>query len=90
MYLHTLGPERRLAPFVPISYPPHVVALGSLYVAAILTSFEQLEQPEGDPEKTDNDIKLAGKTTGLLGQPGDWEQRFQVHLEDLEGTPQPI
>lgn len=54
------------------------MALGSIYVAAILGSFEQ---PEGE-ERQEN-LKLAGS----LGQRGDWEQQFQAHLEDLEGTP---
>ncbi|KAH7878081.1 cyclin-like protein [Lentinula edodes] len=61
--------------FIPIEYPPHTVALGSIYVAAILGSFEQ---PEGE-ERQEN-LKLAGS----LGQRGDWEQQFQAHLEDLE------
>ncbi|KAJ3753793.1 cyclin-like protein [Lentinula raphanica] len=61
--------------FIPIEYPPHTVALGSLYVAAILGSFEQ---PEG--EERHANLKLASS----LGQHGDWEQQFQAHLEDLE------
>ncbi|KAJ4491485.1 cyclin-like protein [Lentinula edodes] len=61
--------------FIPIEYPPHTVALGSIYVAAILGSFEQ---PEGE-ERQEN-LKFAAS----LGQRGDWEQQFQAHLEDLE------
>lgn len=63
--------------FIPIEYPPHVVALGSIYVAAILGSFEQ---PEGEEQKVN--LALAGS----LGQHGEWEQKFQAHLEDLEGS----
>lgn len=62
--------------FIPIEYPPHVVALGSIYVASILSSFEQ---PEGEEQQSS--LALAGS----LGQHGEWEQKFQAHLEDLEG-----
>ncbi|KAF5385628.1 hypothetical protein D9757_005540 [Collybiopsis confluens] len=62
--------------FIPIEYPPHTVALGSIYVAAILSSFEQ---PESEEQR--QNLELAG----MLGQHGEWEQRFQAHLEDLEG-----
>ncbi|KAJ4482035.1 cyclin-like protein [Lentinula aciculospora] len=61
--------------FIPIEYPPHTVALGSIYVAAILGSFEQ---PEGEEQQAS--LNLAGS----LGQHGKWEQKFQAHLEDLE------
>ncbi|KAJ3791197.1 cyclin-like protein [Lentinula aff. detonsa] len=61
--------------FVPIEYPPHIVALGSIYVASILGSFEQ---SEGEEQQAN--LKLASS----LGQHGDWEQQFQAHLEDLE------
>ncbi|KAJ3799039.1 cyclin-like protein [Lentinula aff. detonsa] len=61
--------------FVPIEYPPHTVALGSIYVASILGSFEQ---SEGEEQQAN--LKLASS----LGQHGDWEQQFQAHLEDLE------
>ncbi|KIK57272.1 hypothetical protein GYMLUDRAFT_75771 [Collybiopsis luxurians FD-317 M1] len=61
--------------FIPVEYPPHTVALGSLYVAAILSSFEQ---PESEEQQAN--LKMAG----TLGQHGEWEDRFQAHLEDLE------
>lgn len=64
---------------VPLQYPPHVVALGCLYLAALLTSFEQpreLEQP---------DHISPNQFTELLGRGGEWEHKFQARIGDLEG-----
>ncbi|KAK7469326.1 RNA polymerase II C-terminal domain kinase beta subunit [Stygiomarasmius scandens] len=60
---------------LPLTYPPHTLALGSLYVAALLISFEQPES-----EEQSRGLKLASE----LGQQGAWEQRFQSALEELE------
>ncbi|THV03914.1 cyclin-like protein [Dendrothele bispora CBS 962.96] len=60
---------------LPLSYPPHALALGSLYVAALLLSFEQ---PEGEEQR--RGLSLASQ----LGQRGAWEDRFRSALEELE------
>ncbi|EAU86072.2 hypothetical protein CC1G_07151 [Coprinopsis cinerea okayama7 len=63
---------------LPLQYPPHTVALGSLYVAALLSSFElPVEQDEPD-SKTSHEI------ADTLSKRGQWEQKFQSHAEDLE------
>jgi CTD kinase subunit beta len=56
---------------VPIQYPPHVVALASLYVAALLSSFEQ-------PNNSSHQI------AAILSKRGQWEHKFQAQVEDLE------
>lgn len=63
---------------MPIQYPPHVVALASLYVAALLCSFEQpnVEQPG---------YNSPHQIAAVLGKGGPWEVRFGAHIEDLEG-----
>ncbi|EEB92832.1 hypothetical protein MPER_08601, partial [Moniliophthora perniciosa FA553] len=62
---------------VPIQYPPHTVALGSIYVAALLSSFES--DPNSPEARNGHDIAQ------LLKQHGPWEGRFHSHVEDLEG-----
>jgi len=63
---------------VPIQYPPHVVALGGLYVAALLSSFEQPMAAERPGYKTSHQI------AAILSRRGEWEQKFQAQVEDLE------
>ncbi|KAJ8502578.1 hypothetical protein ONZ45_g11628 [Pleurotus djamor] len=64
--------------FVPLQYPPHVVALGSLYVAALLTSFEQPEASRTD------DIRSAATFAEALHKGGDWQVKYHAQIEDLE------
>ncbi|KAJ8080487.1 RNA polymerase II C-terminal domain kinase beta subunit [Marasmius tenuissimus] len=61
---------------VPIQYPPHTVALGGIYVASLLSSFEQ--------EPASSEARSAHKIAAILGQHGPWEAKFQSHVEDLE------
>lgn len=65
---------------LPIQYPPHAIALGSIYVAALLSSFEQPTQPARPGFRGDNDI------AAMLSKHGEWEKKYQVQVEDLEGT----
>lgn len=65
---------------VPIKYPPHTVALGGIYVAALLSSFEH--PPQIEPPEFNNSHEIAQ----MLNQKGDWEERFQTYVEDLEGA----
>ena len=64
---------------MPLQYPPHVVALGSLYVAALLSSFEQPMSPDRSGCKASHEIAATLSTSGK------WETLFQAHVEDLEG-----
>src|SRR5207247_1850873 len=62
----------------PLQYPPHVVALACLYLAALLSTFEM---PQSDEHQSSRDI--AAK----LGQKGDWEDQYFTQASDLEGKP---
>lgn len=64
---------------MPIQYPPHIVALGSLYVAALLSSSEQLMRPERSGYNSSHQI------AAILSKGGEWERKFQAQVEDLEG-----
>lgn len=63
---------------LPLQYPPHIIALGGLYVACLLTSFEQ--------PLSDNPERIAAEEIAQkLKKKGDWERKFQSQVEDLEG-----
>jgi CTD kinase subunit beta len=65
-------------------YPPHTVALGSVYLAALLSSFEQPITQE--PPGYNNGHQIAD----ILGKNGKWEDQFMARVEDLEGlSPNP-
>ena len=64
---------------IPIQYPPHVVALGSLYVGALLSSFEQPMAPERSGYNSSHQI------AAILSKRGEWELKFHAQVEDLEG-----
>ncbi|KAK2465363.1 hypothetical protein APHAL10511_002717 [Amanita phalloides] len=66
---------------VPVQYPPHTVALGSIYVAALLSSFEL---PLPLPEDVPDNCRSAHDMAVLLGNKGDWEKKYQCQVEDLE------
>nr|GAT60276.1 predicted protein [Mycena chlorophos] len=59
---------------VPLQFPPHIVALAGLYSAALLSSFEQ---PDGGD-------KTAHAIAEKLGQNGEWEEKYQAQVDDLE------
>lgn len=63
---------------IPIQYPPHVVALGSLYVGALLSSFEQPMAPERSGYNSSHQI------AAILSKRGEWELKFHAQVEDLE------
>ncbi|KAF9013220.1 cyclin-like protein [Cyathus striatus] len=63
---------------LPIQYPPHTIALGSIHVAALLSSFEQPPATEEPPLKSAHDIAT------MLNRKGDWEKKYQSQVEDLE------
>ncbi|KAJ7761577.1 cyclin-like protein [Mycena maculata] len=64
---------------IPIQYPPHIVALAGLYVAALLSSFGQPVTPDDSGSRTPHEI------AEILGKNGDWEQKYQAQVDDLEG-----
>ncbi|KAF8645263.1 hypothetical protein AX16_008087 [Volvariella volvacea WC 439] len=64
---------------LPIQYPPHTVALGCIYVASLLTSFEQPPEPPVPPG-----LKTNHEVAALLSDHGNWEAKFQVQVSDLE------
>ena len=60
-------------------YPPHIIALGSIYVAGLLLSFEQPPSPQrhGGPSSADVAKELNSSSS--------WEKRYRTNAGDLEG-----
>ncbi|KAF8895340.1 cyclin-like protein [Infundibulicybe gibba] len=63
---------------LPIQYPPHTIALGCIYVASLLLSFEQ------PPETLASPLRPSKEIAQQLGTNGKWESDFQSQVEDLE------
>jgi CTD kinase subunit beta len=64
---------------VALQFPPHVVALACIYLAALLSTFEQ-NDANASPE-SQNNIKIVA----TLRDHGPWEKKFQAQVDDLEG-----
>lgn len=65
-----------------LQYPPHVVAVACIYLAALLSTFEQSETRAPHGCSSNHEI------VAILGDHGSWEKKFQAHVDDLEGEPQ--
>lgn len=65
----------------PLSYPPHIIALGSIYTAALLTmeslSFET-------PEIMDQ-TRTPRWIVELLGNTGSWEEDYVAGVTHVDG-----
>jgi len=72
----TIDSQRTL---VALQFPPHVVALACIYLAALLSTFEQNEAhaPLGDHT---NNLEIVA----TLRDHGPWEEKFQAQVDDLE------
>lgn len=66
---------------VALQFPPHVVALACIYLAALLSTFEQ-NDANASPESQNNLTIVA-----TLRDHGPWEKKFQAQVDDLEGEP---
>ena len=76
MFFVSFNSHRTLLPLI---YPPHTIALGSIYVAGLLLSFEQPPSPQmhGGPSSAE----IAQK----LNSPSSWEKQYHTQAGDLEG-----
>jgi hypothetical protein len=64
-----------------LEYPPHCVALACIYLAGLLASFEVGASSPSD------ELTRAKSMVDTLSEPGDWEGRYLVQVDDLEGAP---
>lgn len=61
-------------------FPPHVVAIACIYLAGLLSTFEQEPSPPEVPG-----CRTAREIAEILKTPGEWESTFRCHVEDLDG-----
>ncbi|KAI0802054.1 cyclin-like protein [Irpex lacteus] len=64
---------------VNLMFPPHVVALACIYLAALLISFEQ----DTAEVAVESNYRNAQEITMLFCARGEWERHYKAHLEDL-------
>lgn len=62
-----------------LQYPPHVVAIACLYLAALLSTFEQSDTQVPTGCRSNDEI------VAILRDHGPWEEDFQAQVDDLEG-----
>ena len=65
---------------VALQFPPHVVALACIYLAALLSTFEQNDAHAALGGHSNNHEIVA-----TLRDHGPWEEKFQAQVDDLEG-----
>ncbi|KAL5519762.1 hypothetical protein ACEPAG_1422 [Sanghuangporus baumii] len=68
----------------PLQYPPHVVALACIYLAALLWTFEQPQPPSVEGVASGSGTRTASELVTLLGDHGEWEKTYKACVEDLE------
>lgn len=66
---------------LPLLYPPHTLAIGSLYVAALLLSFEQPQIPDYDERGRLSPAVLAQQ----FSTPSTWMDSYRLELGDVDG-----
>ena len=67
---------------IPLIYPPHTVALGCLYLSALLMTFEQTPPP---PSQTFQQQAMTPlQLISLLARGGEWEDQFNIDADHLE------
>lgn len=81
--------NRTLAPLL---YPPHFIALASIYLASLLGSLGDEDSAASldavDPIGTERQGCVA--LVEVLGSAGGWEERFKSKVGDLEGQSFPF
>ena len=68
----------------PLSFPPHIIALGSLYMASLLLL--ESTQPSSlhhSPEQTG--FATEFQIVDMLGKSGTWENKYAASAERVDG-----
>lgn len=69
---------------LPLIYPPHTLALGSIYVAALLLSFEKPEIPIRDADDNLSPAVIAEKMND--GEVyWEWQEFYRTTIQDVDG-----
>lgn len=76
-----IGPSHRTP--APLSYPPHAIAIGAIYTAALLSLETTLLPVADDPS--------SGELTGAVGilrkfgNKGSWEDDYAANADEIDG-----
>ncbi|PPQ69100.1 hypothetical protein CVT25_004597 [Psilocybe cyanescens] len=65
---------------LPLLYPPHTLAIGSLYVASLLLSFEQPQVSDYDENGNVSPAVLAQQ----FSTPSKWKDTYRLQLGDVD------
>ncbi|KAF9565752.1 hypothetical protein CPC08DRAFT_629403 [Agrocybe pediades] len=66
---------------LPLIYPPHTLAVGCIYVAALLLSYDKPEGPEKDADGNWSESVIARR---LSTHSGDWQREYRTKVSDCE------
>jgi hypothetical protein len=65
-----------------MSYPSHIIALGSIYACALLS----LDMPRPDiAEVMTDEGREWARIISLLGEKGEWEEKWSATADDIDG-----
>lgn len=73
---------------VPLQYPPHTIALGCIYLTALLMSADpnaSASSPSYDSREHSFRRDDPAMIVATLAHPGEWETKFFSRVEHLEG-----
>lgn len=65
----------------PLSYPPHIIALGSIYTAALLT----MESLSLETAEIMDQTRTPRGIVELLGNTGSWEEDYVAGVTHVDG-----
>jgi hypothetical protein len=68
----------------PLSFPPHIIALGSIYAASILLQDTTQTVPTPKSDEDDTDGRSATDLVQLLGSPGNWETEYLASADHID------
>lgn len=82
---------------MPLSFPPHVIALASLYTASILllesvhpgVNISQDPPTEAAAEIESTKERSTSQLIELLRRSGDWESKYHTSWEQVDGEYRP-
>lgn len=68
----------------PLSFPPHVIALGSLYTASLLLL--EATQPAVFAQPNSQGASPERELVQMLESPGDWDRKYSASDGQIDGT----
>lgn len=74
----------------PLSYPPHAIAIGAIYTAALLSLETTLLPVADDPSSGELSGAVAGagavELVRRFGNKGSWEDDYAANADEIDGA----